>query len=338
MKETRTGLRKKQKKSFFKKMILTFIVILIPVLGYGSYLLYQTYEAAKESYKDLDRPGGKSALREEAVTMGKDPISLLLIGVEAYSTGGENGRADTLIVVTLNPETKKMTMVSIPRDTRVEFLEEKVGEKYDGFHKINSAYTWGSLSGYGANKLTVEKVEELLEIPIDEYATVGFKGFVSIVNALGGVTVDVKVPFWEENKFTGDRIYFKEGSTRMNGEEALAFVRMRKRPANVEYSRMERQRQFLKASLDEATSAGTLFKVDELADMLGKHVDRSLSIQEIYHLQKAYSALDSSSIKTLELKSSEQYMNGISFQDINEDSLEKVQRQLKKSLGLPDSE
>lgn len=331
--------RKKQKKfkTWKKRILLSILFLLILVIGIGSYLLFHTYHAANNSYNGLERQGEKSELRNEAVTIGEDPISILLMGIENYSTGGENGRADTQIVVTLNPETYKMTMTTVPRDTRVELPAEGAGQ-YAGFHKINSAYTYGSITGYGGNKLTVKTIENLLDIPIDEYIAVDFKGFRDIVNALDGVTVDIKKGFWEKNIYKNDkRIYFTEGTTKLNGEEALAFVRMRKRAVNTEYSRDERQRQFIRAAISQAISVGTLFKVEEISDILGTNVETSLRPSEIYALQKAYSSIDTSAIETFKIDGSDQRINGLAYFVPAEEGLAEVTRKLEQELGLPES-
>lgn len=304
-------------------------------MGFGVYMFLNVYDASKDSFQGLDRPGEKSALRDEDVTIGKDPISFLIEGIEDYSTADTNGRADALMVVTLNPDTKKMTMTSVPRDTRVEI--NKIQGK-EGWHKINSAHAYGDASGYGANKLQVETVEDLLNVPIDKYVAVDFKGFVDVVDTLGGVTVDVKQPFWEKNAFDNDRhINFKKGKTHMNGEEGLAFVRMRKRAVNAQYSRDERQRQFLKATLSQAISAGTIFKVDDISDILGKHVKTNLSPKEVYGLEKAYSSMDTSSIKTLHIDGQDQTIGGLSYFVPNDDSINEVSQKLRQSLGLSSS-
>lgn len=306
------------------------------VLASGGYVFYQAYDAAKQSYDPIHRPGNKSALRKKAPTIGKDPISILLLGVEKYSTGGKNGRADTEIVVTLNPKTHKMTMVSVPRDTRVYL--NKV-PKYTGYGKINSAYTYGSISGYGGNKYQVQAVENLLHVPIDKYVTVDFKGFTDLVNALNGVNVNVKYPFWEKNIFQhGKRIYFKKGPMHMNGQQALAFVRMRERPIDATYTRMERQRQFIKAAINQAIQAGTIFKIHKISNILGKHVATNLRPNEIYTLEREYSHMKPSGIHTLKIGGQNKRIpanTGLYYFIPDQNSLKKVTRELKKSLDLP---
>lgn len=333
--ELRSDKRKRKKAKKWKKT--TLFIILLLIIGLGIYLSVQIYNVVQGSYMGLDRPGDKSEQRQQAVSIGDDPISVLLIGTEDYSSNDKNGRADTQIVVTLDPEEKQLTMTSIPRDTRVEFTAEEAG-KYAGVHKINSAHSYGSISGYGANKLTVEKVEDLFDIPIDEYITVNFKAFRDIVNALDGVTVDIKQGFWEKNIFNNDkRIYFEQGQERLDGEEALAFVRMRKRDVAAEYSRMERQRQFIKATIDQAVSAGTIFKVGEISDIISNNIKTSLKPSEMYALQQNYSSMDPSSIETFKIKGANKRIDGSSYFIPTKEGLNKESQSLKQALGLDTS-
>ncbi|WP_431357373.1 LCP family protein [Halobacillus litoralis] len=321
--------RRKKKKKIRRIAALLFLIALM--MGGGFYYVSQVYTA---SYEELGR-GDKSDLREEAVDIGDDPISILLMGVEDYSTDGKAGRADTQIVMTLDPETNKITMTSIPRDTRVELPSYKVGEEYAGKHKLNASYTLGELSGYGAEKLAVETVEDYLEIPIDKYATVNFEGFIEVVDLLGGVTVDIKEGFWERSSVDYyEKIEFEEGPMQMDGEEALAFVRMRKRDAALTYPRDERQRQFIKASIDEAISAGTIFKAGEIADVLGKNVSTNLSPRELYAIQRAFSK-EESNTETFEIEGENTRLeNGLYYFVPDEESLQNVKRNLKQELGF----
>ncbi|MDC3415244.1 LCP family protein [Aquibacillus sp. 3ASR75-11] len=333
MKDSRMNRRNSKKpKTWVKRVLFLAILLFLVVISYGGYLAYQAYDAASDSYTDLERPDEKSERRETAVTIGEEPISILLLGIENYTTDGKDGRADTQIVVTLNPKENEMTMTTVPRDTRVELSNV---EQYSGFHKINAAYTYGSITGYGANKLAIETVEDLLDIPIDKFIAVDFEGFRDIVDALDGVTVDIKEPFWEKNIYNNNqRIYFEKGPKRLNGEESLAFVRMRKRDVNVVYSREERQRQFIRAAIDEAISAGTLFKVGEISDILGKNVDTNLKPREIYTLQKAYSSIDASEIETINIEGTNQMIDGLSYFIPNEGALDTASIQIKQALGL----
>ncbi|HWI48757.1 MAG TPA: LCP family protein, partial [Rummeliibacillus sp.] len=275
MENSRTALkRRKNRNKFLKWIIASSIVLLLVGISYGAFAYFKVKSAFDNSKVSLERENNRSELRHEDVTFSKDPISILLLGIEDYSSKKKDGRADTQIVMTLDPNTKKINMVTIPRDTRVNI--ENAGE-FTGIHKINSAYTYGDITGYGAAKLQVETVEKLLNIPIDHFIAVNFEAFRDIVDALGGVTIDIKEGFWEQNIYNKKKINFKKGQAHLSGEEALAFVRMRKRNVEVTYPRDERQRQFLKATIDQAMTAGTIFKVGQLSDIFGKNIETDLT-------------------------------------------------------------
>lgn len=308
------------------------IVLFITAIGYGGFVFIKAKDALNQSQVDLNRSGGKSELREEMVTLSKEPISILFLGVENYSTDGKDGRADTQIVVTLNPHTNQMKMVTIPRDTRVTI--ENAGE-YTGIHKINAAYTYGSITGYGAVKLQAETVEKLLNIPIDKVIAVDFDGFRDIVDAIGGVDIQIKEGFWEHDIYNNEKkIYFKAGKAHLNGEESLAFVRMRYRDVNKTYSREERQRQFLGAMIDQAISTETLFKVGQITDILGKNVKTDLTAAEIYALQKQYSTITSSAIHTLNIDGTGLETKEGWFYIPDKESLKSVSQKLRDSLEI----
>ncbi|MDX8045817.1 LCP family protein [Gracilibacillus sp. S3-1-1] len=326
----------RKKTSRWKKGLLwTLLLVIVAVVSYSIYFIGNVYQATNEAYDEIDRPNGKSELRETDVAITKDPISILLMGIEDYETDGQNGRADTQILATLNPHTNKMTMTTIPRDTITEFTEEEAGQ-YAGTHKLNAAYTYGSITDYGEVKLQVEKVEDLLGIPIDEYVAVNFDGFRDIVDALGGVSIDIKEPFWEKNFYVpGEKVHFEQGVSKLNGEEALAFVRMRKQAANANYSREERQRQFIESTIDQAISTNTLFKVGEISNILGQNVSTSFSPSEIFHMQQTYSSIDTSNIETFEVGGQDEVINGIWYFNPDPNSIDELANQLRQELELP---
>lgn len=327
--------RKSKKKKALRWIIATSIVLLLVSISYGAFAFFKVKNAMDDSKVDLQRKNNRSELREEEVTFSKDPISILLLGIEDYSSKKKDGRADTQIVMTLDPNTKKVHMVTIPRDTRVSI--ENAGE-YSGIHKINSAYTYGKITGYGEAKLQVETVEKLLNIPIDHFMAINFEAFRDVVDALGGVTIDIKEGFWEENIYNKKKIHFKKGEAHLSGEEALAFVRMRKRMENATYSREERQRQFLKATLDQTLKTGTILKVGQLSDILGKNIETDLTINDLYALQKQYSNLNNLSIHSIDIKGKDQLVEESYYFIPEKQSLNEVSDSLRTLLKLNKSE
>lgn len=332
MRKTRHQIKRaKTKKRVMKWILISISIILFTIIGYGSYVYIKMTEVFERSNVEIEREGNKSGLREEDISFGDDPISILLLGIEDYSTNGQNGRADTIIIMTSDPNTNEINMVTVPRDTRVNI--ENAAE-FSEINKINSAYALGSVTGYGDVKLQVETVEKLLDVPIDYYVAIDFNGFRDIVDALGGVTIDVKKAFWEENFYNNEKIQFEQGEQHLSGEEALAFVRMRKRPVNASYSRDERQRQFIKATIDQALSAGTLFKVGKISDILGENIKTDLSVNEIFDLQKIFSKSEGLSIQSIEIKGEDRYVGRGSYFIPEEESLKEVSEKLRNILNI----
>lgn len=162
------------------------------------------------------------------------PYYVLIVGSDAR--GDEASRTDTIILARVDPVENQVTLISIPRDTYVEI---------DGYgaSKINAAYA------YGGAALTVTTVSEFAGVDIAHFVEVGFDGFQEIVDAVGGVTVDVPADT------TVDDVTLPEGTQTLNGEQALVFVRCRKTYALGDYQRAANQRQFLVALLSSIKKA-----------------------------------------------------------------------------------
>ena len=143
-----------------------------------------------------------------------EPFTILLIGVDNL----ENSyNADTLMLVTFNPKTLKVTMLSIPRDTYTNINGTSTR------HKINA-------SGWNGDKSVVRTVENYMDVDINYYVKINFTGIVDLVNKLGGVEVNVPYAFCEQDslrRFGEHMIYVDSGLQTLNGEQALALTRNR---------------------------------------------------------------------------------------------------------------
>ncbi|QGQ48156.1 LCP family protein [Metabacillus sediminilitoris] len=312
--------RVKKKRRLFLRRILFFAILLFLVIaGYMGYVLFETFQAASGSYSELAR-GDKSKLRTEAVEISEDPFSIILLGVENYSSGG-NGRTDSIMVATINPKDQTVKLLSIPRDTRV-YIEEE-GEE----DKINHAYV------YGGKDATINAVEDLLDIPIDYYATVNFEGFKEIIDEIGGVTVEVPFDFTEKSDIKGkDRIEFHEGTMTLNGEEALAYARMRKQDPRGDFGRNDRQKQIITAAVSSIFTPKNLLKVDEIASHVGDNIETNMRVSEGLGLQSQFSNFKSSAIEQLKLEGSDEYIGGTYYFVPDEMQLIELSTELENHL------
>ena len=185
---------------------------------------------------------------------------------------------------------------------------------------------------------------QLLNVPIDHYAKVNFKGFIDIVDALGGVDVNVKFDFWEKRLGKQERFYFKKGPMHLNGDQALSYVRMRKRDPKGDLGRNERQREVLVDLMDKAVSLKGLTKINEILNILGENVSTSLKVKEMIAMQNLYRKISKDHIESIELNVTYDTVPigsyNVSVVQISEMERQRVSKILREHLELdpPSSE
>jgi LCP family protein required for cell wall assembly len=220
----------------------------------------------------------------------RQPVNILLIGVDRRPNVEEGVRSDTLILVHLDPLDKWASMLSIPRDSVVSI-------PHLGYAKVNAAYSYGftnaaAIYGEGTEPdaagaaLAAETVEQFLGVKVDFTAQVDFHGFEALVDSVGGVVVDVPAPLLDAEYPTEDygveRIYIPAGLQVMNGHTALIYARSRH--ASTDFDRGRRQQAVLRALLEQVRARGLLENVGTLpewAAVLEQHVRTTLPIGDL---------------------------------------------------------
>jgi len=210
----------------------------------------------------------------------KDRINILLLGVDRREAD-DVPRSDTIIVVTIDPLTKDVGMLSIPRDLLVTIPGY-------GQDKINAAYALGANAPVTGPGLIRATIEYNFGIPIHYYAEVDFDGFVRIVDTLGGVVVDVPAPI-KDDEFPAEdynytRVYFAPGLQHMDGKTALRYVRTRH--DDNDFSRGYRQQQVLRALREQGLRLNLIRKAPQLVDSLADTVRTDLSPTQVLALAK----------------------------------------------------
>jgi polyisoprenyl-teichoic acid--peptidoglycan teichoic acid transferase len=308
MRESRIKKRSKWKKILLSGFIV-FAVLLAAGLGYAYNLYSQVNEAATKMHEKIDWVG--SGNQKEKIEQ-KKPLNILLMGVDERS--GDKGRSDSLILMQLNPENDSMTMLSIPRDTRVEIVGR---EKID---KINHSYA------FGGTKMTVETVENFLDIKLDYYIKVNMEALSEIVDALGGITVNNNLTWSDEGYYKKGYVY-KKGEITLDGPKTLGYVRMRHLDNNGDFGRQARQRQVINAIVDKGASVSSINKIDNILDVLGDRVKTNMTFAEMKDIQKGYIGARKNK-KTLELKGSGSKIDGVYYWVPSEESLKEIQNSL----------
>ncbi|MED5051740.1 transcriptional regulator [Anoxybacillus sp. UARK-01] len=313
--------RKKQKKKKRRKRILLWILtpILLLVLGatcYASFLMHKAESVINKSYeeikgRDQDRPNLKI-----------DNFSILFIGIDDSRSRNfkSDTRSDALMLATFDAKKKSVKLVSIPRDSYVYIPSE---ERRD---KITHAHAFGGVKG------TIETVEQLFDIQIDYYVKMNFYAFMDVVDALGGI--EVEVPYNLKEKDSEDHhnaIVLKKGWQTLNGEQALALARTRKLDNDIE--RGKRQQEILKAIIKKASSVRSITKYDDLLEAIGDNMKTNLTFDEMKSLiYYATSSEGKLNIESLHLQGTDDYIDGVYYYKLDEQSVEEISQELKNHL------
>ena len=232
----------------------------------------------------LGSPGG--ATPPPAWT-GSERLNVLLLGIDSRPGDTSTQNTDTMIVLSLDPLNKTAAMLSIPRDVYIN----RPGVLTD---KINAAYA------FGGPDLAKRVVEDLLGVHINSYALVDFDAFTKIVNAVGGVVVDVPRPVRDESYPTPDygveRLDITAGPQLMDGDVALHYARSR-HDSN-DYSRAARQQQVLGA-LRQRLVEGDLFRsLPAIVDNVGSAVQTNFDPANVLPLARVGSGIDGSAVRS----------------------------------------
>ncbi len=220
-----------------------------------------------------------------------------------------------MIVMTINPETKKTTMTSIPRDTRV-FIKSK-----NKFSKMNSAYTYGGIEG------TVETVEQFLNIPINYYIKINMDGFKDIVDAIGGITVDNRIDF------TLEGVHLSKGKQHLNGKTALTYARMRKDDPRGDFGRQERQREIINEIIHEGAQLKSLTNYQGILTALEKNIKTNLTLDKMIDIQHSYKEA-AKDIKQIEIEGEDKKVDGLWYHLVTDEKRKEISKKLRQQLDL----
>ncbi len=330
---------------------------------------YQTIFGSEESFKDLENTtviysySKKLKNQDSTLVSNKalnEPFTILLMGVDSEINGLNANAAfngDTLMLITFNPKTLNATMFSIPRDTYVP-----IACNNNNYAKINSSAAYGT-------SCVIKTVEQLTDITIDYYVKINFKGVVDLVDALGGIEVDIEKPdfnynhgvncggrFCEQNSdrdtSTSGMIYLDPGLQKINGEEALAYARCRHLYLQSDIDRNKHQQQVVEAIAKKAASLDNLSKIEDILTAITKNITTNMSSKQIlsfYDVLKNMlsNALKDESLLTIEKTYLEYYSlpvrlsnNGIITSAIGyyPDSLNAIVKLMKENLELENHE
>ena len=289
-------------------------------------------------------------LQESKTKQLTEPFSILVMGVDSESDGLKANQAfngDTLILVTFNPNTLTTTMFSLPRDLYVP-----IACNHNRYAKINSAAAYGSTC-------VINTVKQLTGIKIDYYLKMNFKGVVQLVDAIGGVTVDVEEPDFNMNSgvnckgqvceqnsdraFGKNTVFIKPGIQTLNGEQALAYARNRHQYAMSDIARNQHQQDLIAAVAQKVKGIRSISEFEEILNTVSKNIETNMTPEQIlsfYNVGK--DMLSNSNTESLSIKKTYlSYYNLTVWRGYNasalgyyQSSLDAITKLMRVNLGL----
>lgn len=281
--------RKKRRKRRSSKRIIAIVLVLLLVAG-----------IVGASYYWFDSNIIKNkAQTSDGMMVAEDKVTIMIMGVD--SRADDVGRSDTLMVATVDPNKKKAAILSIPRDTRVKI-------EGNGYDKINHAYA------FGGHKLTQKTVEDLLGVPIDYYIVINIQAFERVIDAIGGVDINVEKRMYYEDPWDDDGglvIDLKPGQQHMDGKTAIQYVRYRDSEGDI--GRIARQQHFMKAVLDQIISPSIITKLPAIIKEVSSAVQTDMSTSKMISLVNILKDARDNGLNTEMVPGKPAYIQDISY-------------------------
>ncbi len=308
-------------------------------------------DKTKVIYEKNEKAAKKQSTSDKTLN---EPFTLLIMGVDSSSSSLKKSNSfngDTLMLITFNPNTMNATILSIPRDTRVPIVCTKSKAK----NKINST------GAYGADCVK-DTITNFTGIEIDYWVKVNFQGVISLVDALGGIEVDIPYAFCESNsqrKFGNNTIYLEKGLQTLNGEQTLAFARNRhpwpqycgKKYSNYtsnDFIRGQNQQQIIKAVVNKLKNIKSLSQIYDILDIVGDNIDTNVdkdtmitgfdTFKNIIFNSKNINSDDFIGTQRLYLSGYDNTINGIYYFEYYKQSLNEIVDAMEINLELKEPE
>ncbi len=239
-------------------------------------------------------------------------INILIVGCDEIEN---HGRADTIVFLSISPKNKDTLILSIPRDTRVEIPGR-------GMDKINHAYA------FGGEKLISKTVSSFLDVPLHFYAVVDFKGFVSLIDGLGGIEIDIEKEMHYVDKAGGVNINLYPGKQILNGEKALEYIRFRHDRLG-DLGRIKRQQKLAIALINKMMKFDSITKIPQLLEGIKGYIETNIKVQDVIAMANLFKGVNQEKYKLETVHGNPVYIEGVSYL---EPDVEEVQQRVKSLI------
>lgn len=314
MSRSENHIHKKIQKNKRRKWTIFFIVLAATLITIaGAYIRARLAKVENTIHQEVETVN----LREKEIK-DNDSFSVLLLGIDngAYGRGTEVGRSDTMLVVTVNEKLGKTTIVSIPRDSYTEIIG------YGTNDKINHAYA------FGQEKMSINSVQNMLNIPIDYYVTVDMGGLMGLVDAVGGLEITPVLTFTYEGES------FTEGVDRhVDGEAALRYARMRYDDPEGDMGRQKRQQYVIQKLVEKLLNITSVTRYEEILKTLENSVRTNFTLDKLLSVKNNYPK----ALKNFEsdkISGAGTMIGGIYYFVVPEDERLRISNVLRENLEL----
>ncbi len=309
--------RRKRRKLRWGRLIIVLLVLGLFVAGlfWGSVWLYDHI---------ISPPQNNIAAADENIRKNEklnERINVLLLGIDdgdSEAAESEPKRTDAIILLSFDPKQNQVSVLSIPRDTKVILPGHKDPDK------INAAFA------YGGAVMAKQTVANLLRVPIHYYCLADWRGFIDVVNLIGGVDIYVDKDMYYEDPYANLVIDIKHGYQHMDGETAGKYVRFRKDELG-DIGRVQRQQKFLKAAAEQMFSVQNVTKISSLLATLDKYIQTDLNTLTMLKAANSFKFFGDDKMRSCMLYGKFDDQSGISYWYADEEAVNKS----LEELGIP---
>lgn len=281
------------KKKFFKSFFISFLIF---VFIYGGTVYYL---ANADDEDNVD-----STFFDSISEDNNEGLTFLLLGIDTKDLSIDSKeRSDTMMLCNIDRSTGKVSILSIPRDTRA-FIRGRKSEE-----KINHAHA------YGGPELSVKAVKDLLGIDLDYFVRVDYKIVKEYVDLIGGVEVDVPQNMHYEDPTADPPLYIdlKEGRQVLDGDKSLQFLRFRKGYKDQDIGRIRAQQQFIQATMKQSLKPGNIIRLPQIISTYYKYVDTNIPLDQILIYATKAKDFSSDNMEMATIPGEPKTINGISY-------------------------
>lgn len=314
----------------WKRVLLLMLVVIAATAGYYGYSFYQFAQNIQEPNVITPPPldGGAATKAAEIPQWdGKERVNILLMGVDRRGMKN-NGlpRSDSMMLVSVDPLTKRYDLFSILRDTYVDIPG-------NGSSRINSAIV------DGGPELAMKTVSQFTGLPVDRYVITDFEGFKALIDAVGGVELDVEKNMYYHDP-TDKGVYdinLKKGLQQLDGNKALQYVRFR-HDATSDYTRTERQRKLLAAIANQMKNGTTLIQLPSILKEVTPYVQTNIGSMDMLKLSALGLSLNTQSPGNYQLPPMGMFRESHKAGSVLVPDVDQVQSFIQEKLQPPTAE